>query len=87
MFSKSLEKELTKGLMYNSTAVLVTDYQPWFLLGDVLIKSGIEDIPKFLYRARFPTKSRVQIYHDHVELYLNGDQMPMIWFDDNFLLS
>lgn len=78
-FSDAMRVHLTQHFNNYDIASLQMNYQPQWLLADIISKSEIVDKKHFLYLARFPSKMRVDIAFDHVSLFLNGDSMPKIW--------
>jgi hypothetical protein len=84
-FSEALSVKLTAYFKLFDEASLIMDYQPMWMLQEIIEESKIEDKRNFLFNARFPSKMKLMIFHDHIELKLDGDQMPIAWHNKFFL--
>lgn len=84
-FSESMRANLTTHFEFCEQAALIVDYHPMWMLQAIIDESKIEDKSNFIFNARFPSKMTLVVFHDHIELKLNGDQMPVVWYNDFFL--
>ena len=87
LFKESFIKTISKFSPNGSNIHLMTDYNPWYILEDIISNSGIENTSSFLFKARFPSKMKIDIKHDIVNLSIDNKQYPVIYISEKLLDS